>query len=92
MYRWDKKFNLVNELLFWLLLYLSKVTNFKQITTRQSWYQFLFWLLFYLSKVTNYKQIITGNELQTNHNILMSWSDDIQLNLTDRAISCTVSL
>ena len=42
-----------------LLLYLSKVTNFKQITTRQSRYQFLFWLLFYLSKVTNYKQIIT---------------------------------
>ena len=34
MYRWDKKFNLVNELLFWLLLYLSKVTNFKQITTQ----------------------------------------------------------
>ncbi len=44
---------------FVLLLYLSKVTNFKQITTRQSRYQFLFWLLFYLSKVTNYKQIIT---------------------------------
>ena len=35
---------------------------------------------------------LEGNELQTNHNILMSWPDDIQLNLTDRAISCTVSL
>ena len=30
---------------------------------------------------------LNGNELQTNHNILMSWPDDIQLNLADRAIS-----
>lgn len=30
---------------------------------------------------------LEGNELQTNHNILMSWPDDIQLNLADRAIS-----
>lgn len=33
------------------------------------------------------KAVCNGNELQTNHNILMSWPDDIQLNLADRAIS-----
>lgn len=30
---------------------------------------------------------LKGNEFQANHNILMSWPDDIQLNLADRAIS-----
>ena len=47
-----------------LLLYLSKVTNFKQITTQhcRRWQSLL--LLLYLSKVTNFKQITTkGNKL-----------------------------
>ena len=44
---------------FVLLLYLSEVTNFKQITTRRGRLAFRFWLLLYLSKVTNLKQITT---------------------------------
>ena len=42
-----------------LLLYLSKVTNFKQITTRSMIGFVTPVLLLYLSKVTNFKQITT---------------------------------
>ena len=42
-----------------LLLYLSKVTNFKQITTATSTVKGISELLLYLSKVTNFKQITT---------------------------------
>ena len=42
-----------------LLLYLSKVTNFKQITTRRDKMAPKLILLLYLSKVTNFKQITT---------------------------------
>ncbi len=42
-----------------LLLYLSKVTNFKQITTIAMQKPVLELLLLYLSKVTNFKQITT---------------------------------
>ena len=42
-----------------LLLYLSKVTNFKQITTLWVVLWGLVSLLLYLSKVTNFKQITT---------------------------------
>ena len=42
-----------------LLLYLSKVTNFKQITTYAGTGAISTPLLLYLSKVTNFKQITT---------------------------------
>ena len=42
-----------------LLLYLSKVTNFKQITTIPGMMTHRMKLLLYLSKVTNFKQITT---------------------------------
>ena len=42
-----------------LLLYLSKVTNFKQITTTERLTTCPIVLLLYLSKVTNFKQITT---------------------------------
>ena len=44
-----------------LLLYLSKVTNFKQITTVSDAGRVKRSLLLYLSKVTNFKQITTEN-------------------------------
>ena len=43
-----------------LLLYLSKVTNFKQITTIVPRAYYGTGLLLYLSKVTNFKQITTA--------------------------------
>ena len=46
-----------------LLLYLSKVTNFKQITTERPYLKRHQGLLLYLSKVTNFKQITTSGEL-----------------------------
>ena len=42
------------------MLYLSKVTNFKQITTIAMTTKLIVSLLLYLSKVTNFKQITTA--------------------------------
>ena len=53
---------------FQLLLYLSKVTNFKQITTVCKFNKDTDLLLLYLSKVTNFKQITTAY-----HKIWQDW-------------------
>ena|GEM_PF-5376424 len=56
---------------FVLLLYLSKVTNFKQITTARASRPSAGRLLLYLSKVTNFKQITTCMRLNISNDILL---------------------